>query len=78
MGHFWGEGASHYNVWGHSAVICAKTAEPNQMPFGLWAGTDCRSHVLDNGPAVLRDVAVATNFGTQFAVTGFWVITLDV
>jgi len=23
------------------------------------------------GPAVLRDVAMATNFGTQFAITGF-------
>jgi len=27
--------------------------------------------VLDGGPAVLRDVAMATNFGTQFAITGF-------
>jgi len=27
--------------------------------------------VLDGGPAVLRDVVMATNFGTQFAVTGF-------
>jgi len=27
--------------------------------------------VLDVGPAVLRDVAMATNFGTQFAVLGF-------
>jgi len=23
------------------------------------------------GPAVLRDVALATNYGTQFAITGF-------
>jgi len=30
-----------------------------------------RNHVLDVGPAVLRDVAMATNFGMQFAVTGF-------
>jgi len=30
-----------------------------------------RKHVLDGGPAVLRDVAMATNFGTQFAITGF-------
>jgi len=52
-------------------VICAKTAEPNQMPFGLWAGIDRRSHVLDGGPAVLRYVAMATNFGMQFAITGF-------
>ena len=27
--------------------------------------------VLDGAPAVLRDVAIATNFGTQFAITGF-------
>jgi len=27
--------------------------------------------VLDRGPEVLRDVAMATNFGTQFAITGF-------
>jgi len=27
--------------------------------------------VLDGGPAVLRDVAMAANFGTQFAITGF-------
>jgi len=27
--------------------------------------------VLDGGPAVLRDVAVATNFGTQFAIPSF-------
>jgi len=27
--------------------------------------------VLDGGPAVLTDVGIATNFVTQFAVTGF-------
>jgi len=27
--------------------------------------------VLDGGPVVLRDVAMATNFVTQFAITGF-------
>jgi len=27
--------------------------------------------VLDGGPEVLRDVAMATNFGTQFTITGF-------
>jgi len=26
--------------------------------------------VLDWGPEVLRDIAMATNFGTQFAITG--------
>jgi len=27
--------------------------------------------VLDGGPAVLSDVAMATNFGTQYAITCF-------
>ena len=27
--------------------------------------------VLDGGPAVLKVVAMATNFGTQFVITGF-------
>jgi len=27
--------------------------------------------VLDGGPLVLRDVAMATSFGTQFSITGF-------
>jgi len=27
--------------------------------------------VLDGGPAAPRDVAMATNFGTQLAITGF-------
>jgi len=30
-----GQRASHCKVYGHSAVICAKTAEPIAMPFGL-------------------------------------------
>jgi len=30
-----------------------------------------RNHVLDGGPEVLRDVAIATNFRMQFAMTGF-------
>ena len=27
--------------------------------------------MLDGSPKVLRDVAMATNFGMQFAITGF-------
>jgi len=27
--------------------------------------------VLDGGPEVWRDITVATNFGMQFAITGF-------
>jgi len=52
-------------------VPCAKTAELIEMPFGFWAWIGCRNHMLDGCPAVLRDVAMATNFRTQFAATGF-------
>jgi len=41
------------------------------MPFGLWAQMGRRNRVLDGVPVVLRDVAMATNFATQFAITGF-------
>ena len=38
--------------------------------------------MLDGSPEVLRDVAMAVNFGTQFAITDFfgfrWAITLVV
>ena len=34
---FEGEGAAHCKIQGHSAVSCAKTAEPFEKPFGLWA-----------------------------------------
>ena len=43
-------------------VICAKTAEPIEMPLWLWARMGPRNHVLDGCPEVLRDVAMATNF----------------
>ena len=46
-------------------------AEPIEMPFGFWARMGRRNHVLDGAPEVLRDVAMATNFVTQFAITGF-------
>ena len=66
-----GKGASYCKVQGHSAVICAKTAEPIEMLFGLWAQMGPRNHVLDGGPEVLRKVAMVTNFGTQFTITVF-------
>ena len=31
-----GKRANHCKVYGHNAVICAKTAEPIDLPFGLW------------------------------------------
>jgi len=52
------------------------------MPFALWAGMDRRNHVLDGGvldegPEVLRDVAMATNFGTKIAINWFCVNDSD-
>ena len=41
-------------------------AEPIEMPFIVGS-----NHGLDGSPEVLRDVAMATNFGTQFDITGF-------
>ena len=49
----------------------AKTAKLIEMPLGLWARMGPRNHVLDGSPQVLRDVALATNCETQFAITGF-------
>jgi len=46
-------------------------AELIEMPFGLWARMGRRNHVLGGVPELLRDIAMATNFGTQFAMTGF-------
>ena len=53
-------------------------AELIEMPFGLWARKGPSHHVLDGSPEMLKDVAMATNFGMQFAITGFWAVTLDV
>ena len=69
-GNFEGKGASQSKVQGYSAVICAKMAEVIEIPFGLWA-LMVQGIVLDGSPEVLRDVAMATNFGMQFAITGF-------
>jgi len=41
-----------------------------EVPFGLSVQMDRRNRVLDGGPEVSRDVAMATNFGTQFAIAG--------
>ena len=48
-------------------------AEQIGMPFGLWALKGPRNHMLDGSPELLRDIAMATNFGIgmQFAITGF-------
>jgi len=70
-GNFWEKGASHCKVQGHSTVICAKTAEPIEMPFGLWARIDPRNYVLDGVHGCQGTLPWPTNFGTKIAITGF-------
>jgi len=48
-----------------------KRHELIEMPFRLWARMGRRNHVLHGGPAVLREVSIATNFGTKLLLTGF-------
>jgi len=55
--------------------MCAKTAEPIEMPFGLWTRISDRNHLLDGGPKMLRDVAIATNFWTKIAIN--WLCVND-
>jgi len=46
MGNFEGKRVAHCNVWRLSAVRCAKTAEPVEMPFGISIRVDPRKHLL--------------------------------
>jgi len=50
------------------AMKPAKAAEPIEMLFGLRTRVGPGNHVLDGGPKMLRDVAMATNFGTKMAM----------
>jgi len=49
-GNFEGEKGRPIVNYRDTAVVCAKTAEPIEMPFGLWARMGPRDHVLDGGP----------------------------
>ena len=64
-GNFDGEGASHCKVYGHSAVICAKVAEPIEMPFGLWDRMGPRNHLLDDGPDPPWEGTIFGEWGTH-------------
>ena len=54
-----------------------KTAKPIEMPFGLWAWMGQRNHVLDGGPQVLKDVAMASNFWLSMGYNVGCVIASD-
>ena len=53
---------------GRPIVKYRDTLRSSLQKRGLGLGWN---HVLDGGAEVLRDVSMATNFGTQIAVTGF-------
>jgi len=44
-------------------VSRAKTAEPIQMPFGIWILVGQRKHVLDGSPDPTRDGAILRGSG---------------
>jgi len=46
-------------------VSCVKTAEPIEMPFGLWTVVGPGNHVLDGGldPFVGREGAILKGWG---------------
>jgi len=72
-----GKGASHCKVWGHSAVICTKTAESIEMSFGFglgWAvGIMCQMRVQRCWGALPRQPL----FGFRWAITSvvWWLAT---
>jgi len=58
-------------------VICAKTAKPIELPFGLWTQVGPRKHKFNpirifgvklSDEECLRVVAMAANFGTKIAI----------
>jgi len=63
-GNFFGERGAHCKVYGHSAVTCAKIAEPIVMQFGLWALSASRNHEIDGGSHPPRQEAI---FGESVA-----------
>jgi len=44
-----GESGVPLKAYGHSTVICVKTAEPIEIPIGLWAQIGRRNHVASRG-----------------------------
>ena len=50
-------------------MSCAKTAEPIEILFGLWARMDPRNHLLDGSLQVQFDITgfVGYNFGSMIA-----------
>jgi len=54
--------------YGDTAVTCAKTAEPIEMPLGLKARMDPRTHVLDRSPDLPWKGAILGERGANIIV----------
>ena len=50
------------------SVTLVNPAKTIEMPFELLARMGRRNRVLDAGPEAVRDVTMATNFGTKVAI----------
>jgi len=48
------------------------------MPFGLWDQMGLRNHAQDGSPVVLRNVAMATNFGIKITLCCRYKMASDV
>jgi len=59
-------------LWGHSAVVYAKTAEPIEMPFGLWTQVGRIGWTDLNDLCVVRHVyAYGVPFGIAIRCSPF-------
>ena len=56
-------------------VICAKTAEPIEMPFGLWARIGPGNHVLDGGSDLPMERGSFGERGSHSEVHGHSAVT---
>ena len=54
-----------------------KTAEPIEMPFGLWARMGPMNHMLDGDPEVLKEFAMVTNFSLTLGYNFGCIIASD-
>jgi len=68
-----GKGRPTVKYMALSSHLCK--GEPIEIAFGLWARMGRRNHVLDGGPEMLRDAAMATNFRTKIAIN--WLCVND-
>jgi len=62
-GNFEGEKGPPIVKYRDSVVPCTKTAEPIEMPFGLWARMGRRNHVLDWGSSGAEGRCHGNQFG---------------